>query len=149
MDRGIDIVFGCDVPCHVASDTLGQLRAMFYVQGFLDGAMERSFAVVSTRRPAVRKGMPLLTPRELLRIATIQTARVFGMDERIGSLTPGKRADILLVRKGPFGDSIEPDACAACCCRPPRATSTPSSSTARSGCRRARCKASIRRGPRR
>jgi 5-methylthioadenosine/S-adenosylhomocysteine deaminase len=112
MDRGIEVVFGCDVPCHVASDTLGQLRAMYYVQGFLDGAMERSFSIVSTRRPAVRKGMPLLTPRELLRIATIQTAKVFGLDDRIGSLTPGKRADVVLVRKGPFGDSIEPDACA-------------------------------------
>src|SRR5438477_126450 len=32
--------------------------------------------------------------------------------DRIGSLTPGKRADIVLVRKGPFGDSIENDACA-------------------------------------
>jgi 5-methylthioadenosine/S-adenosylhomocysteine deaminase len=112
MDRGVKVVFGCDVPCHVASDTLGQLRAMFYVQAFLDGAMERSFSVVSTRRPAVRKGMPLLTPRELLRIATIETAKVFGMDDRIGSLTPGKRADVVLVRKGPFGDSIESDACA-------------------------------------
>jgi cytosine/adenosine deaminase-related metal-dependent hydrolase len=112
MDRGVEVVFGCDVPCHVASDTIGQLRAMYYVQGFIDGAMERSFSVVSTRRPAVRKGMPLLTPRELLRIATIQTAKVFGMDDKIGSLTPGKRADVLLVRKGPFGDSIEPDACA-------------------------------------
>ena len=112
MDRGVEVVFGCDVPCHVASDTIGQLRAMYYVQGFIDGAMERSFSVVSTRRPPVRKGMPLLTPRELLRIATIQAAKVFGMDGRIGSLTPGKRADVLLVRKGPFGDSIEPDACA-------------------------------------
>ncbi|RYX98931.1 MAG: hypothetical protein EON84_02510, partial [Bradyrhizobiaceae bacterium] len=31
IDRGIKVVFGCDVPCHVASDTMGQLRAMYYV----------------------------------------------------------------------------------------------------------------------
>jgi len=111
-DRGVRVVFGSDVPCHVAADTLGQLRAMFYVQGYLDGAMERSFSSVTTRRPTVRPGMPLLTPRDLLRSATIEAAKVFGLDDRIGSLTPGKRADILLVNKGPFGDSIDPDACA-------------------------------------
>lgn len=112
MDRRVNVVFGCDVPCHVASDTLAQLRAMFYVQGFLDGAIERSFSIVTTRRPTVRPGMPLLTPRALLRSATIGAAKVFGMDDRIGSLTPGKRGDILLVNKGQFGDSIDPDACA-------------------------------------
>jgi len=111
-DRGIDVVFGCDIPCSVATDTLGQLRIMFNVQGFLDGAMERSFSSVIGRRPPLRPGMPLLPPRELIRIATIVAARVLGLDDKIGSLTPGKRADIVLIDKGPFGDSIEPDACA-------------------------------------
>ena len=37
---------------------------------------------------------------------------MLGLDDRIGSLTPGKRADIVLIRKGPFGDSIVDDACA-------------------------------------
>lgn len=112
IDRGVDVVFGCDIPCSVASDTLGQLRVMFSVQGFLDGAMERSFSSVIGRRPAVRPGLPLLTPRKLLETATIDAARVLGMDDTIGSLTPGKRADIVLIRKGPFGDSIERDPCA-------------------------------------
>ena len=112
MERGVDVVFGCDIPCSIASDTLGQLRVMFNVQGFLDGAMERSFSTVPGRRPAVRPGMPLLTPRKLIEAATIGAARVLGMDDRIGSLTPGKRADIVLIRKGPFGDSAAPDACA-------------------------------------
>ena len=112
MDRSVDVVFGCDIPCSVATDTLGQLRIMFNVQGFLDGAIERSFSTVLGRRPPLRPGMPLLPPRELIEIATIVAARVLGMDDRIGSLTPGKRADIVLIRKGPFGDSIETDACA-------------------------------------
>jgi 5-methylthioadenosine/S-adenosylhomocysteine deaminase len=111
-DRGVEVVFGCDIPCSIASDTLGQLRVMFNVQGFLDGAMERSFSTVLGRRPVVRPGMPLLTPRKLIETATIGAARVFGMDDRIGSLTPGKRADVVLVRKGPFGSSTMPDACA-------------------------------------
>ena len=112
LDRGVDVVFGCDVPCTVASDPLGQLRVMFSVQGFLDGAMERSFSSVLGRRPAVRPGLPSLLPRRLLEIATIDTARVLGMADRIGSLTPGKRADIVLIRKGLFGDSVVDDACA-------------------------------------
>ena len=37
---------------------------------------------------------------------------MLGLDDRIGSLTPGKRADIVLIRKGPFGDSVVDDACA-------------------------------------
>jgi len=112
IDRGVEVVFGCDIPCSVASDPIGQLRVMFNVQGFLDGAMERSFSTVVGRRPPVRPGLPLLTPRKLLETATIGTARVLGLDDRIGSLAPGKRADIVLVRKGPFGDSVVDDACA-------------------------------------
>jgi len=112
MDRGVDVVFGCDIPCSIASDTLGQLRVMFNVQGYLDGAIERSFSTVLGRRPAVRPGLPLLTPRRLIEAATITAARVLGMDDRIGSLAPGKRADVVLVRKGPFGDSIVNDPCA-------------------------------------
>ena len=112
IERSVDVVFGCDIPCTVASDTLGQLRVMFNVQGYLDGAMERSFSTVLGRRPPVRPGLPLLTPRRLIETATIIAARVLGFGDRIGSLTPGKRADIVLVRKGPFGDSVVDDACA-------------------------------------
>jgi len=51
IDRGVEVVFGCDIPCSIASDPIGQLRVMFNVQGFLDGAMERSFSTVVGRRP--------------------------------------------------------------------------------------------------
>lgn len=112
MERGVDVVFGCDIPCTVASDTLGQLRVMFNVQGYLDGAIERSFSSVLGRRPPVRPGLPLLTPRKLIETATSTAARVLGLADRIGSLTPGKRADIVLIRKGAFGDSVVDDACA-------------------------------------
>ena len=111
-DRGVPVVFGCDVPCHVASDPIGQLRIMFNVQGFIDGAMARSFGSVAGRRPPVGPDMPLLTPRRLLQMATIGAARVLGLDDRIGSLTVGKRADLVMVRKGPFGSSVTGDPCA-------------------------------------
>lgn len=38
-------------------------------------------------------------PRRVLEFATIEGAKVLGLDHQIGSITPGKRADIILVRK--------------------------------------------------
>lgn len=111
-EHGVPVVFGCDVPCHVASDPLMQLRVMYAVQGFIDGLTARAREEVTGRRPAVRPGMPLLRPADLIRRATIGCAQVLGMADRIGSLKAGKRADIVLVRKGLFGDSIADDLCA-------------------------------------
>jgi 5-methylthioadenosine/S-adenosylhomocysteine deaminase len=112
LERNVPVIFGCDVASHVASDLLHQLRVMFYVQGFVDGARERALNTVTARRPRIRLGLPLLYPRALLRMATIGSAKVLGMDEEIGSLTPGKKADIVLINRGMFGDSTVDDACA-------------------------------------
>jgi 5-methylthioadenosine/S-adenosylhomocysteine deaminase len=38
-----------------------------------------------------------VTPRKLLELATIEGARSIGMDAQIGSLSPGKRADVIMV----------------------------------------------------
>ena len=55
--------------------------------------------------------MPLLRPRDLLRMATIEAATVLGLGDRIGSLAPGKQADIVLVRKDAFGGALPGDPC--------------------------------------
>jgi cytosine/adenosine deaminase-related metal-dependent hydrolase len=41
---------------------------------------------------------PLLTCREVLEFATIEGARCAGLDSKIGTLTPGKEADIVMLR---------------------------------------------------
>ena len=40
-----------------------------------------------------------ITARDVLQFATIDGARTVGLGDRIGSITPGKRADIILVRR--------------------------------------------------
>ena len=50
-----------------------------------------------------------LPPRRVIELATINGARDLGIADRVGSLAPGKRADLILVRTtdvniGPFTD---------------------------------------------
>ena len=53
-----------------------------------------------------------LTARRLVELATIDGARDLGIADKVGSLTPGKRADLILVRTtdmnmAPVGDPFE------------------------------------------
>ncbi len=52
-----------------------------------------------------RTGTETLPARAALRLATIEGARVLGMDDQIGSIEPGKRADLVIVRvDGPHAE---------------------------------------------
>ena len=74
----------------VPGDMFTQMRFLFAQDRLL--AHEAAFAAVSEEEPK------LLTSREVLEFATIEGARVCGIEERTGSLTPGKQADVVLVR---------------------------------------------------
>lgn len=47
---------------------------------------------------AARGDATEVTPRDVLRVATLGGAQALGLDDRVGSLAPGKRADVVLVR---------------------------------------------------
>jgi imidazolonepropionase-like amidohydrolase len=51
-----------------------------------------------------RNGAPLLTAADLLRTATIQSARSCGLEERFGSIRPGKVADLVVLEGDPLQD---------------------------------------------
>jgi 5-methylthioadenosine/S-adenosylhomocysteine deaminase len=53
-----------------------------------------------------------LTPRRMLQMATLDGARDLGLADRTGSITPGKRADLVMVRMNDFnmiqaGDPVD------------------------------------------
>lgn len=45
----------------------------------------------------IHKNANVMLPMEVLRLHTLRTAEVLRVDDRVGSLTPGKRADVLIV----------------------------------------------------
>ncbi|MGH3585800.1 MAG: amidohydrolase family protein, partial [Pseudonocardia sp.] len=95
-------LFEAGVPVSLSTDTL---------------AMPTAPDVFSTLRAveaveAARCGSPAVTPRRLLQMATLDGARDLGLGGVTGSITPGKRADLLLVdARGvnllPSGDVVE------------------------------------------
>jgi 5-methylthioadenosine/S-adenosylhomocysteine deaminase len=53
---------------------------------------------LETIRVGKEGGRPtLLTVRDMLDFATVQGARATGLDRKVGTITPGKRADVILI----------------------------------------------------
>lgn len=95
---------GVDVESNISGDMFTVMRMALQFQRAMDN------------RAAMRTGKPpeklSITPREALEWATIDSARALRLDDRVGSLTPGKQADIVLIDTGglnlfPVNDPIE------------------------------------------
>ena len=88
MDHGIPLSFSNDVETEIPADFFTQMRTAFTLQRML----------VFSRERAGDKNVPqLLTVKKVVEIATLGGAKVNHLDKKVGSLTPGKQADILLL----------------------------------------------------
>ncbi|SDI43273.1 Cytosine/adenosine deaminase [Sinosporangium album] len=97
---GVLPTLGVDGPSFVAVDMLSQLRFTFRIMHAMEAQHERQ----EGRWPLAHSpGVPFVTPRRVLEYATVNAAKALGMQDHIGSLTPGKQADLLVLRVDPYG----------------------------------------------
>src|ERR1700735_3395837 len=84
---GLRPSFSVDNETRMPSDLFAQMRALVMSDHMLE-----------TERVRKEGGRPTLIPiREVLAFATVEGARAPGLDKMVGTLTPGKRADITVV----------------------------------------------------
>ena len=103
LSRGIVSGFGIDTICSAGNDLFSEMRLAL--------AAERS----RVNAPVLASGKQVPTvdlhQRDMLRLATIDGARVWHLEDEIGTLTPGKQADIAVIdMRSPhldgFGDPV-------------------------------------------
>ena len=88
LDFGVRPSLSVDVEMSLASDMFSQMRAVLVTQR----------AGAATRRYAGETGFPMVETRDVLEFATVQGARAVGLEDQIGSLTPGKQADLIMIQ---------------------------------------------------
>ncbi|HEX6330269.1 MAG TPA: amidohydrolase family protein [Actinomycetota bacterium] len=82
LDRGLRPSLSVDVETNVPGDMFNQMRSVL--------ALQRALAANNGKSP--------LSAREVLECATIEGARANGLDSTVGTLSPGKQADLILLR---------------------------------------------------
>jgi cytosine/adenosine deaminase-related metal-dependent hydrolase len=89
LDHGIRPSLSVDVETEMPGDLFTQMRAVFTLQRML---------AIAQPRTGDATGPSLLTAREVIEFATIAGARANHLDRKVGTLTPGKDADIIMLR---------------------------------------------------
>jgi len=90
LSLGIQPSLSVDVEVTLTADMFTQMRSTM--------ALQRAFVNQMALDQNNPPGLPeLLTTRDVLRFATLQGAKDLRLDHKVGSLTPGKEADIILL----------------------------------------------------
>ncbi|MFE7444055.1 amidohydrolase family protein [Streptomyces chartreusis] len=93
LDRGIDPGLSIDVEACLSSDLYTQMRTVLAVQ---------RMQAQSRRHRGETDVPPPLSTRAALHLATVAGATANGWGDVTGSLTPGKQADVVLIRANDF-----------------------------------------------
>jgi cytosine/adenosine deaminase-related metal-dependent hydrolase len=89
IEYGLAPSLSIDVVTTAPGDMFTQIRAAF--------ATERARVNAAAWEADTPVPETMLTARDMLEIATINGARVAGLGDRTGSLTPGKKADVVVI----------------------------------------------------
>ena len=93
LDRGMRPSLSSDHGTTVGQDMFSLMRTTFNLQ---------RLRILQRQRAHEQNVPPLLTCRDVLEFATLQGARCANLDHKVGTLTPGKDADILMLRADRF-----------------------------------------------
>ena len=89
LDLGMRPSLSSDVETTMAADMFSQMRTVFVLQR----------SQLNERAIAGEKDLPaLLTAKDIVAMGSLEGARVNGHEARTGSLTPGKDADVIMLR---------------------------------------------------
>jgi cytosine/adenosine deaminase-related metal-dependent hydrolase len=109
---GMEPSLSVDVEVTLTADFFTQMRSMMNQQRMLvnqlildqgfppnpDGGLPPAAAATGVWWPKPPAGLPApLTTRDVLRYATMNGAKALRLDHKVGSLTPGKEADIIIL----------------------------------------------------
>lgn len=89
VDHGLAPALGIDLDTAFGSDMFGEMHALF--------SQQRSAMRYRRFRGEADAPAPI-SVEAVLRAATVNGARAAGLEDQIGTLTPGKQADIIMVR---------------------------------------------------
>jgi cytosine/adenosine deaminase-related metal-dependent hydrolase len=97
---GMEPSLSVDVECTMTADFFTQMRVAMNLQRALVNQMilEQGNFYPPNQWPKPAPGTPpLLVTRDVLRYATMNGAKALRLDNKVGSLTPGKEADIIIL----------------------------------------------------
>jgi 5-methylthioadenosine/S-adenosylhomocysteine deaminase len=89
IDHGLSPALGIDLDTAFGSDLFGEMHALF--------GQQRSAMRYRRFRGEAKVPAPI-SVKAVLKAATVNGARAAGLENEIGTLTPGKQADIIMVR---------------------------------------------------